>query len=133
MTNFLVIMVTGGDHATSRSVELVDTNGTQICSLSGLPLKKYHHAQNGVTSCGGYDSPARFLCHTLSSSHTMPGDSSTSSVVFKSGTITTQPHSHVGMRICWSLKLSKAKFCTVAKIRGEIRKHLKCVIWVFTP
>ena len=65
--------------------------------------------------------------------HTMPGDSSTSSVVFKSGTITTQPHSHVGMRICWSLKLSKAKFCTVAKIRGEIRKHLKCVIWVFTP
>ena len=68
MTNFLVIMVTGGDHATSRSVELVDTNGTQICSLSGLPLKKYHHAQNGVTSCGGYDSPARFSCHTLSSS-----------------------------------------------------------------
>ena len=63
----------------------------------------------------------------------MPGECSTSSVVFKSGTITTQPHSHVGMRICWSLKLSKAKFCTVAKIRGEIRKHLKCVIWVFTP
>ena len=36
--------------------------------------------------------------------YTMPGESSTSSVVFKSGTTTTQPHSHVGVMICWSLK-----------------------------
>ena len=36
--------------------------------------------------------------------HTMPGESSTSSVVPKSGTTTTQPHSHGGVRICWSLK-----------------------------
>ena len=65
--------------------------------------------------------------------HTMPGECSTSSVVPKSGTITTQPHSHGGVRICWSLKLSKANFCTVAKIRGEIGKNLKCVIWAMTP
>ena len=36
--------------------------------------------------------------------HTMPGESSTSSVLPKSGTTTTQPHSHGGVRICWSLK-----------------------------
>ena len=65
--------------------------------------------------------------------HTMPGESSTSSVSPKSGTTTAQPHSHVGIRICWSLKSSKANFCTVAKIRGEIGKNLKCVIWAMTP
>ena len=36
--------------------------------------------------------------------HTMPGESSTSSVLPKSGTTTTQPHSHGGVRICRSLK-----------------------------
>ena len=36
--------------------------------------------------------------------HTMPGESSTSSVLPKSGTTNTQPHSHGGVRICWSLK-----------------------------
>ena len=33
------------------------------------------------------------------------GESSTSSVLPKSGTNNAQPHSHGGVRICWSLKL----------------------------
>ena len=36
--------------------------------------------------------------------HIMPGESSTSSVVPKSGTTANQPHSHGGVRICSSLK-----------------------------
>ena len=70
MTNISVILVSGGEpeHSVGRSVELIHTNGTQLCSLPSLPSYRRHHTQNGVTSCGSYDSPARFSCHTLSSS-----------------------------------------------------------------
>lgn len=46
----------------------------------------------------------KFNLEMRDSVHTMPGESSTSSVLPKCGTITTQPHSHGGVRICWSLK-----------------------------
>ena len=82
MTYISVILITGGvcgSGCISSTVELIRSDGSQICSLPDLPSRSRHHTQNGLTSCGGYDSPARFSCYTLSSSgswvksHSLPG------------------------------------------------------------
>ena len=68
-----VILVSGGNPRSSAdtvgfSVELLYTNGSQICSLPDLPYLSQGHTQTGVTLCGGHRSPQRTTCHTLSSS-----------------------------------------------------------------
>ena len=57
--------------------------------------------------------------------HTMPGGTSTSSALPVKRTTTSHSNSHSRMQNCWSLKLSIAKFCTIANIWGEICKHIK--------
>ena len=50
-----VIMITGGlplDKA-GKSVELLYSNGTQMCELKSLPDKRFHHTQSGLITCGG--------------------------------------------------------------------------------
>ena len=66
MTNISVILVSGG-YPAYTSVELLHTNGSRLCSLPNLPYTRRQHTQTGLTTCGGYDSPARTSCHTLSS------------------------------------------------------------------
>ena len=63
----------------------------------------------GQQGAGGHDSP-----------HTMPGGTSTSRLSPKLRTITRHVYSHSGVPNCWSRKLSKANFCTIANIWGEI-------------
>ena len=41
---------------TGTSVELLDTNGTQLCNLPSLPSTRRGHSQTVLTSCGGEDS-----------------------------------------------------------------------------
>ena len=48
--------------------------------------------------------------------HTMPGGTSTSSALPVKRTNTTRSNSHSRVQNWWSLKLSIAKFCTIAKI-----------------
>ena len=68
MTNISVILVSGGSsNSVLRSVELLHTNGTRLCSLPNLPYTRYRHTQTGLTACGGWDTPAYTTCHTLSS------------------------------------------------------------------
>ena len=68
MTNISVILVSGGHpyDTVARSVELLYTNGSRLCSLPDLPYTRYHHSQTGLTACGSWDSPATTTCHTLS-------------------------------------------------------------------
>ena len=67
MTNISVILLTGGS-GTEVAVELLHTNGTRLCSLPDLPIKRYSHTQTGVTACGGSgDYAASSSCLTLSS------------------------------------------------------------------
>ena len=51
-----MILVTGGWHESEwlgRSVELLDTNGTRLCSLPNLPYWRFSHSQTSLTCCGG--------------------------------------------------------------------------------
>ena len=68
MINISVILVSGGRSSSSvgRSVELLHTNGSRICSLPDLPYNRSAHTQTGLTACGGGPSPATTSCHTLS-------------------------------------------------------------------
>ena len=71
MTNISVILVSGGHpyDTVGRSVELLYTNGSRICSLPDLPYTRYHHSQTRLTACGGWgDAASKTSCHTLSSS-----------------------------------------------------------------
>ena len=73
MTNISVILVSGGFPGSrfGKSVELLHTNGSRICSLPNLPYKRYGHSQTGLTACAGYgDSASESTCHTLSSTGT---------------------------------------------------------------
>ena len=65
-TDDCVILVSGGS-GTEVSVELLDTNGTRLCSLPALPANRRGHAQAGLTVCGGHTSPVSTSCHTLAS------------------------------------------------------------------
>ena len=70
MINISVILVSGGFSGSSvgRSVELLHTNGSRICSLPDLPYSRRYHSQTGVTACGGEgDFATRTSCDTLSS------------------------------------------------------------------
>ena len=64
-----MILVSGGHpyDTVGRSVELLYTNGSRLCSLPDLPYSRYGHSQTGVTACGGEDFAAWSKCHTLSS------------------------------------------------------------------
>ena len=54
---------------TGTSVELLDTNGTQLCNLPSLPSTRRGHSQTVLTSCGGEDSEyaSYTSCLTLNS------------------------------------------------------------------
>ena len=69
MTNISVILVSGGsNNSVLRSVELLHTNGTRLCSLPDLPYNRHHHSQTRLTACGGWgDDASKTSCHTLSS------------------------------------------------------------------
>ena len=70
ITILSVILVSGGEpHASvGRSVELLHTNGSRICSLPDLPSSRRLHTQTGLTACaGGGDDASKTSCHTLSS------------------------------------------------------------------
>ena len=70
ITILSVILVSGGSPSgnVGRSVELLHTNGSRICSLPNLPNSRGAHTQTGLTACGGGDdSAAATSCHTLSS------------------------------------------------------------------
>ena len=61
-------MVTGGNTAeTRKSVELLSTDGTRLCSLPNLPVGRFHHTQSGLITCGG--SPQTTSCVTFSAGH----------------------------------------------------------------
>ena len=67
-----VILVSGSGSEPSisagRTVELLHTNGSRICSLPDLPFYREHHTQTGLTACGGGgDDASKTSCHTLSS------------------------------------------------------------------
>ena len=59
------------------------------------------------------------------STHTMPGDLSTSMWVITDNSTFPQYYSHVWWRIGVSRKFSPGNFCTFAKISGEFAKALK--------
>ena len=68
-----VILVSGRFPSSSvgYTVELVNTNGTSICSLPNLPSYRYGHTQTGVTACSSNCQHATYpvcpvTCHTLS-------------------------------------------------------------------
>ena len=69
MINISVILVSGGFSGSSvgRSVELLHTNGSRICSLPDLPYSRRYHSQTGVTACGGVNDASWSTCHTISS------------------------------------------------------------------
>ena len=64
-----MILISGGtpERSVGTLVELIHTNGTQLCSLPNLPSIRRRHSQTGLTACGGVNSPAIATCHTLSS------------------------------------------------------------------
>ena len=72
-----------------QGAAIMQMNGLSLLSAQGL-----HPIRNVYCGAGGGGVVV----------HTMPGESSTSSVLPKSGITNTQPHSHGGVRICWSLK-----------------------------
>ena len=62
-------MVTGGtDGFNGKSVELLATDGTKLCSLPNLPAKKgrHWHSQTGLVTCGGGYSETHKSCVTFS-------------------------------------------------------------------
>ena len=65
MNNVSVVMVTGGEGATT-SVELLLLNGTRLCALPDLPGARYWHSQSGSLACGGGSSSEETSCVTFS-------------------------------------------------------------------
>ena len=62
------IIITGsggnvGDR--SGSVEVLQADGTPLCSLPDLPYETWGHTQNGLTSCGGTSGYYRRHCYTF--------------------------------------------------------------------
>ena len=65
--NISVVLVSGGKESGSvgpasvyagvgsagKSVELVSSNGTRLCSLPNLPGERWGHSQTGIVTCGG--------------------------------------------------------------------------------
>ena len=50
-----------------KSVELLSSDGTKLCSLPDLPADKYHHSQTGLVTCGGgLTSSDQKSCYTFS-------------------------------------------------------------------
>ena len=50
-----VLLVTGGGGVgSSKSVNLLYTNGSLLCSLPDLPDARNEHTQNGLVLCGGF-------------------------------------------------------------------------------
>ena len=49
-----MLLVTGGWTTTTlKSAELLDTNGSYLCTLPDIPGGRHYHTQNGLVSCGG--------------------------------------------------------------------------------
>ena len=61
-------MVTGGNTVNKgKSVELLSSDGTKLCSLPDLPADRYHHSQTGLVTCGGgLTSSDQKSCYTFS-------------------------------------------------------------------
>ena len=47
------MLVTGGEESAGKSVELLSSNGTRLCSLPDLPGERWGHSQTGIVTCGG--------------------------------------------------------------------------------
>ena len=47
------------------SVEVLSGAGTPLCTLPPLPTARYHHTQDGLISCGGYDDDYIRTCTKL--------------------------------------------------------------------
>ena len=72
-----MLLVTGGWTTTTlKSAELLDTNGSYLCTLPDIPGGRHYHTQNGMVSCGGGWTPG--TCSTFSNgtwvtTHTLGG------------------------------------------------------------
>ena len=47
------ILLTGGEHSGKRTAEILNADGTPLCSLPPLPDDKRYHIQSGLIACGG--------------------------------------------------------------------------------
>ena len=54
---YLVFVIAGGIQGSNvlTSVEVLDTNGSSLCELPGLPAPREGLQLNGLTACGGRD------------------------------------------------------------------------------
>ena len=72
-------MVSGGKGKEGKldSVELLNMNGTGICSMPPLPEARYDHSQTGPVICGGEAWKSSLACITFSTdwkkTHTLAG------------------------------------------------------------
>ena len=65
---FTGIIITGsGGHVGDRSssVEVLNADGTPLCSLPDLPYLTWGHTQHGLTTCGGAHGILRRRCYTF--------------------------------------------------------------------
>ena len=54
------MLISGGKESSSvgvgsagKSVELLSSNGSRLCSLPDLPRERWGHSQTGIVTCGG--------------------------------------------------------------------------------
>ena len=72
-------MVSGGEGQEGKldSVELLNMNGTGICSMPPLPEARHRHSQTGPVICGGEAWKSDLACITFSTdwkkTHTLAG------------------------------------------------------------
>ena len=50
----------------TRSVEVLRTNGSPLCSLPDLPDDRHYHTQSGLMACGGGSDSTSLSCVSLS-------------------------------------------------------------------
>ena len=55
----------GREGERSKSVEILRSDGTPLCSLPDLPYDLWGHTQNGLTTCGGTNGNIRRRCYTF--------------------------------------------------------------------
>ena len=56
-------MITGGSPShVGKRVELLFPNGTHMCELESFPDTRMDHSQNGLITCGGYDTFDDITC-----------------------------------------------------------------------
>ena len=62
----IIVTGSGGKEGyRSKSVEVLNADGTPLCSLPDLPYLTWGHSQNGLTTCGGTAGQVRRRCDTF--------------------------------------------------------------------